>query len=396
MIKTSGTHPICVDFVAVPGKPSIRFGMTFCPGKVQSRAVTGQWARNLAQDLLRIRDEFNVRRLVCCIEDHEFEQLQVRPMERLCQQMGVDFYALPIPDGGTPSSQTEVRFRSELSRYLESTKENGFTAIFCKGGLGRTGLITASLLIEYGLSAEQAIELVRTARPGAIENCQQEQFVENYVPSGVTAQMPLRHNYIHDYLFDSHTWGEEKESLSFDQMRNRIQVGSWDDFLEMPERVGLNSSLDWPHEQLACHYLIESLHAPRSNLMERITLPFPVRIGEYRIPVHAICAVHRGRASREGMAIFTLNQSLEKHQSISEFKERLIQQGIFMGQGTVTRPAEDAKPHDKLEPFVMIGPIALEKAKAFAKEHLVDNFVFTSTLRLTKLVFTEHSDRTEP
>ncbi|BET26531.1 hypothetical protein RGQ30_20320 [Limnobacter thiooxidans] len=314
----------------------------------------------------------------------------------MCQQMGVDFYALPIPDGGTPSSQTEVRFRSELSRYLESTKENGFTAIFCKGGLGRTGLITASLLIEYGLSAEQAIELVRTARPGAIENCQQEQFVENYVPSGVTAQMPLRHNYIHDYLFDSHTWGEEKESLSFDQMRNRIQVGSWDDFLEMPERVGLNSSLDWPHEQLACHYLIESLHAPRSNLMERITLPFPVRIGEYRIPVHAICAVHRGRASREGMAIFTLNQSLEKHQSISEFKERLIQQGIFMGQGTVTRPAEDAKPHDKLEPFVMIGPIALEKAKAFAKEHLVDNFVFTSTLRLTKLVFTEHSDRTEP
>ena len=167
MIKTSDTHPIRVDFVAVPGKPSIRFGMTFCPGTVQSHALTGQWARNLAQDLLRIRDEFNVRRLICCIEDHEFDQLQVRPMERLCQQMGIDFYALPIPDGGTPSLQTEVRFRSELSRYLESTTENGLTTIFCKGGLGRTGLITASLLIEYGLSAEQAMELVRTARPGA-------------------------------------------------------------------------------------------------------------------------------------------------------------------------------------------------------------------------------------
>jgi ADP-ribosyl-[dinitrogen reductase] hydrolase len=49
--------------------------------------------------------------------------------------------------------------------------------VHCKGGLGRTGTITARLLVESGVAADSAISLVRTARPGAIENDAQESYV---------------------------------------------------------------------------------------------------------------------------------------------------------------------------------------------------------------------------
>ena len=39
-----------MDFVTVPNKTSVKFGMTFCPGKVQLDALTGSWFRDLKKD----------------------------------------------------------------------------------------------------------------------------------------------------------------------------------------------------------------------------------------------------------------------------------------------------------------------------------------------------------
>ena len=49
--------------------------------------------------------------------------------------------------------------------------------IHCKGGLGRTGTIAARLLVEFGAGPQTAIQSVRKARPGAIENSLQEQYI---------------------------------------------------------------------------------------------------------------------------------------------------------------------------------------------------------------------------
>jgi len=45
------------------------------------------------------------------------------------------------------------------------------------GGYGRTGMVAARLLIEFGVEPEEAIARVRSARPGAIEMPQQEAWV---------------------------------------------------------------------------------------------------------------------------------------------------------------------------------------------------------------------------
>lgn len=52
---------------------------------------------------------------------------------------------------------------------------DGFNVVVhCKGGLGRAGMIAADLLVRLGVPREVAIDRVREARPGAIENEEQE------------------------------------------------------------------------------------------------------------------------------------------------------------------------------------------------------------------------------
>ncbi|MCX7144513.1 MAG: hypothetical protein NT123_26490, partial [Proteobacteria bacterium] len=49
--------------------------------------------------------------------------------------------------------------------------------LHCKGGLGRTGTVAAKLLIEFGYSADEAIDIVRNARADTIDTGQQESYV---------------------------------------------------------------------------------------------------------------------------------------------------------------------------------------------------------------------------
>ena len=53
-------------------------------------------------------------------------------------------------------------------------------AAHCGAGIGRTGTVLACYLVSQGSSAKQAIEQVRTKRPGSIETSEQVSVVELY------------------------------------------------------------------------------------------------------------------------------------------------------------------------------------------------------------------------
>jgi hypothetical protein len=50
MVRTSKTHPL--EIAAVQASPTHgRIGITLCPGKHDSSAMTGAWARDLSADI---------------------------------------------------------------------------------------------------------------------------------------------------------------------------------------------------------------------------------------------------------------------------------------------------------------------------------------------------------
>ena len=52
--------------------------------------------------------------------------------------------------------------------------------LHCRGGKGRAGTIAAILLVEFSYSKQEAIDLVRARRKGAIESKAQEDFIFAY------------------------------------------------------------------------------------------------------------------------------------------------------------------------------------------------------------------------
>ncbi len=158
--------------------------MTSFPGIVESSA-TGSWERDLDADLDAIK-EADASVLITLNEDHELQKFTVTE-ERLdegCSQRSMTWHWLPIEDMSLPDARFFVQW-DLLSLDLCERLDAGETVVFhCKAGLGRTGTIVSQLLVETGLTPEEAIHKVRDARPGTIETKVQEEYVRALRSSG--------------------------------------------------------------------------------------------------------------------------------------------------------------------------------------------------------------------
>jgi ADP-ribosyl-[dinitrogen reductase] hydrolase len=92
----------------------------------------------------------------------------------------MEWYHLPIVDVSTPDHRFEELWPTVLPRLMEVLKGGGKVLCHCRAGLGRSGLVAALLLIEFGMNAQDSIKLVRKSRLGAIESYCQERYVLNY------------------------------------------------------------------------------------------------------------------------------------------------------------------------------------------------------------------------
>lgn len=173
MERTSLTHPLRIDAVETPGGG--RIGLTVCPGKKQPNAASGAWNRDLDLDLRAIRT-WGAQALVSLIEPDEYAALGVADLPERARAL-LTHYALPIPDYGLPDAKWEERWRAEGPRIRAVLLQGGRVCLHCMGGLGRSGLVAARLLVELGKTPDEAIAAVRAARPGAVETREQEEYV---------------------------------------------------------------------------------------------------------------------------------------------------------------------------------------------------------------------------
>lgn len=179
--RTSDSHPIRVDFVdqevlSLPG----RLGMTFAPG-MKAGSYSGRWERDLGVDLQRLKTHYHADALVTLLEESEFQLYGVPDLLDRVSEAGLDAIHFPIVDVSTPRKTQSGQYMELIARIVDLLREGNTTVVHCRGGLGRTGIVAASVLVATGRSADEAIRLVRRFRGNhAVETPEQEEYVRTF------------------------------------------------------------------------------------------------------------------------------------------------------------------------------------------------------------------------
>ena len=174
-VRTSLSHPLQIDELSIDGIDGI-LGLTLCPGKTDPYGLTASWRRDLTADM-DIIVEWGASVVVSLIEDSEFDLLQVPDLGPAVERSGMTWYHLPIRDIMAPGDAFERRWGEKGEEIKGSLSAGERVLLHCRGGLGRAGTVAARILVEFGYAPDVAIEAVRRARPGAIENNVQERYV---------------------------------------------------------------------------------------------------------------------------------------------------------------------------------------------------------------------------
>ncbi|MBB3321753.1 ADP-ribosylglycohydrolase family protein [Atlantibacter sp. RC6] len=183
MTLSSLNSPLVIASVEVPDSQGL-IGMTICPGKHQQNALSGQFQRDLALDLDLIKS-WGATAVVSLMADEELASLHVEDLGNEVEARDMLWFQLPILDQAMPDEIFERHWVYAGLRLRMLLREGKRVLVHCRSGLGRTGLISARLLIEFGMPAEQAMALVREARPGTLEAT----IHKHYLTS-----LPLPHN----------------------------------------------------------------------------------------------------------------------------------------------------------------------------------------------------------
>ncbi|MDP3492587.1 MAG: ADP-ribosylglycohydrolase family protein [Hyphomonadaceae bacterium] len=178
MERTSLTHPLQIDELACARGV---LGLTFCPGKCGPSVFGRAWARDLGLDVAAIA-RWGASTVVTLMETAELKTLGVSGIRAMTEAAGMRWLHLPIADLGAPGAAFQRAWQEVGPTIRAELESGGSVLVHCRGGRGRTGLVAAQLLVEFGDQPEDAIAKVRSVRDGAIETAIQAEYVRGLRP----------------------------------------------------------------------------------------------------------------------------------------------------------------------------------------------------------------------
>lgn len=147
------------------------------PGKVaiSSRPRGDDW---LPDELASWRD-VGIDTVVSLLTPSEAEDLHLSQESLEAKSQGLSFISFPIVDRDVPASQDGVlKLLEQIDRKLSDGKN---VVIHCRQGIGRSGVIAASVLISRGLSPGAALDELTAARGAAVpETAEQRQWLNDF------------------------------------------------------------------------------------------------------------------------------------------------------------------------------------------------------------------------
>lgn len=125
-----------------------------------------------------LRRQDGVDRLVLLVEDHELAYAGPTDILTTLGGEGIRVTRYPVVDMDIPRDR--ATYRTLIDSIRRDILTGSTVVVACLGGIGRTGTAVGCLLVDAGLSGNDAIALVRATRPGSIERLAQEAFVRGW------------------------------------------------------------------------------------------------------------------------------------------------------------------------------------------------------------------------
>lgn len=100
-------------------------------------------------------------RIISLIEPEEVEELNLKDQKRICESFGLGFVSFPIPDYGLPDPEPFSELADETRHDIEG---GASVAIHCRAGIGRSGMLSCTIIAPWFGAAQTAIDHVTKAR----------------------------------------------------------------------------------------------------------------------------------------------------------------------------------------------------------------------------------------
>lgn len=100
--------------------------------------------------------------LISFLQPYEEKELGLRDEKRVAEELGLEFISFPIPDREVPPDISRFRqFVADLADRVRAGKRIG---AHCRGCIGRSTVLIASVMIALGSDAESALRQIERAR----------------------------------------------------------------------------------------------------------------------------------------------------------------------------------------------------------------------------------------
>lgn len=177
MLRDSLTDPLQIDVVRSPRMRGA-IGITLCPGKQGQSTFGYHWNREMSVDLREI-SVWRPQLWINLMEPIEMLRYKVQSLPFQAESLS-PYLSMPVRDLQAPGKRFSQAWAEHGDRTLGVLARGGRVLVHCRGGIGRSGVLAARILIDFGHSYAEAISIVRKARSNAVESHQQHAWLQCY------------------------------------------------------------------------------------------------------------------------------------------------------------------------------------------------------------------------
>jgi protein-tyrosine phosphatase len=185
--------------LAVVGAGRVRgqIAVAACPGRAGKMLLPSNSRWCLHRDVATLR-HWGAEALVTLLEKSEMLSMRLGELPALLAAHGIAWYHVPLGEGNLPDVRFEGAWQPVSWRLRSVLWRGGRVALHCADGRSRAPLVTAKLLVELGCPLRDALNRVRSVRPGVLACADELEFLQGqnpgesyFVPRAGAAPLPV-------------------------------------------------------------------------------------------------------------------------------------------------------------------------------------------------------------